>query len=49
LLNRTVQSGWHSLAWDGRNNAGRQVASGLYILNMSSSSQRKAIIMHMLK
>jgi hypothetical protein len=31
LLNRTVEAGYHNVEWDGKNNSGTQVSSGIYI------------------
>jgi spore coat protein A len=38
LVNSTVTPGMHSQAWDGTNNAGKQVAAGAYFYKMETSS-----------
>jgi hypothetical protein len=37
LLNQSVEAGYHKLVWDGRNDAGQRVASGIYIYRFSAS------------
>ena len=34
LVDRAQQPGWHTLTWDGRNQAGVAVASGIYLLQL---------------
>ena len=34
LVNRSFAGGSHNLLWDGKDNAGREVASGLYFINI---------------
>ncbi|MFQ5584916.1 MAG: choice-of-anchor D domain-containing protein, partial [Calditrichia bacterium] len=48
LLNRQVEAGYHSVVWDGRNEAGQQVSSGIYIYRFSAgdfSKIQKMILM----
>jgi hypothetical protein len=43
-----VSTGWHSVTWDGRNNAGAQVSSGIYIVRLSCGKRteyRKIIVL----
>jgi uncharacterized protein (DUF362 family) len=49
LMNKTVRSGWHQITWDGTNDFGRQIASGLYVTRLRSGTVQKAIIMQVLK
>jgi hypothetical protein len=43
LVKQVVQQafapGWHRLAWDGRDSAGRSVAAGIYFLRMTAGEQ----------
>jgi hypothetical protein len=36
LLSETKTAGWHSVVWNGKNDAGRQVASGVYIYRLEA-------------
>ncbi|HQE61203.1 MAG TPA: FlgD immunoglobulin-like domain containing protein, partial [Candidatus Latescibacteria bacterium] len=36
LVNRSVEAGPHEVVWDGRDNAGRAVASGVYVYRLTS-------------
>ncbi|MBE84335.1 MAG: hypothetical protein CME21_17380 [Gemmatimonadetes bacterium] len=36
LIDNTIEAGYHSIVWDGADEFGRQVASGIYIYRMSS-------------
>lgn len=38
LVNDTIEAGFHSVVWDGADEFGRQVASGIYIYKMNSGS-----------
>jgi len=38
LLNGEVGAGFHSVVWDGRNDLGRQVATGMYIYRIEAGS-----------
>lgn len=40
LVNAPVGAGRHQVTWDGRNDAGRPVASGVYLLEMSAGDYR---------
>ena len=40
LVNDGVQAGYHSVAWDGRNDAGETAASGLYVYVLQTESQQ---------
>ncbi|MEJ2545900.1 MAG: T9SS type A sorting domain-containing protein, partial [Calditrichaceae bacterium] len=39
ILDREFTKGWHSIDWDGRNQSGRELSSGLYIAVLSGSGQ----------
>ncbi len=39
LLNRTVAAGQHRVQWDGRDDSGREAASGLYLVRLRSGNQ----------
>jgi len=34
-----ISSGWHTLVWDGQDNAGRGQASGVYFMRAASGSE----------
>ena len=49
LLDELVAAGCHVIEWDGRDNAGRKVKSGVYFYRISSASgslTRKVVILH---
>jgi len=39
LINKRMQSGYHTIVWDGKNNSGGQVASGFYIYQISTDQK----------
>lgn len=39
LVNTKMQGGYHSVVWDGKNDLGRQVASGLYIYQVATNNK----------
>ena len=48
LLSETLQAGHHSVSWDGRNNEGSQVSSGIYLFSLKSKdsvTNHKMILM----
>jgi hypothetical protein len=48
LVNSRIEAGYHSVEWDGRNEAGTQVASGIYIYRFQADNFlkiRKMILM----
>ena len=48
LVNRRMRSGTHSEEWDGRNNGGRAVASGIYFYRLTAGKKslaRKAVFL----
>ncbi len=49
LLNKTATAGPHSVGWDGRDEAGRLMASGLYIYRLESNNQVRMHKMLLLK
>ena len=36
LVSGELQAGWHEVSWDGTNDAGEQLASGIYIYNLKT-------------
>jgi flagellar hook assembly protein FlgD len=40
-----TKSGYHIVIWDGRNSAGRHVASGVYIVRMKTDNFAQSIKM----
>ncbi len=42
-------AGWHTLQWDGRDNAGRAVSSGTYLCVLSFGGEQRVITMTLLK
>ncbi len=40
LVNSLMPAGYHNTKWDGRNDAGNAVSSGIYILQMQAGKQR---------
>jgi len=49
LSNEELAKGTHSVVWNGRDNRGRQVASGSYIFRMNAGNVEKNIKMMMVK
>jgi len=49
LIGGRMGSGWHQVAWDGTNDRGRTVASGIYICQLEGGGFRKGIVMQFLK
>jgi len=48
ILDEVLEPGQHSVMWDGRNTAGMEVASGMYVASFSSSGvlqQRKLLLL----
>jgi hypothetical protein len=41
LTSREMEAGWHELRWNGRNGAGQQVSSGLYLYRIEAGSYRE--------
>ena len=37
---RTMDPGWHTLAWDGRDESGRTAGAGVYFVRVSAGDQR---------
>jgi flagellar hook assembly protein FlgD len=47
LVNGTMSAGRHALAWDGRDNNGNSVASGVYLMRLDAfneSASRKIVL-----
>jgi len=38
LVNANLEAGYHSVYWNGRNDAGQRVANGVYVYRMNSGS-----------
>jgi len=49
LLNHDMSAGYHKISWDGRNNHGRLVSSGLYIFRIKTSGFTASRKMLMIK
>jgi hypothetical protein len=49
LLKETMDAGFHSVVWDGKDQAGKQVASGVYIYRLQSGDFSTARRMMLLK
>jgi hypothetical protein len=49
LLNENLEFGSHSIVWDGRNDKGEQVSSGMYFYRISVNGNQKTSKMLMLK
>jgi hypothetical protein len=48
IVNEVMPAGYHDVIWDGKNSAGKQVASGIYIFRMTAPNRtfdRKAILL----
>ena len=41
LMDEPVEAGYHSLVWDGRNEAGRAVGSGIYFVQLQAGSYQQ--------
>jgi hypothetical protein len=42
LVDKDTEAGYHSIVWDGRDNSGQTVASGVYLYQMSAGNYRAA-------
>ena len=49
LVNRSVNTGWHQASWDGTNEAGNMVSSGVYICLLRSGKFKKTITLQFIK
>jgi hypothetical protein len=49
LVNESYGAGYHSVKWDGRNNGGSNVASGMYIYKIQAGKYTKTMKMHLLR
>ncbi len=49
LLNENIEAGNHSIFWNGKNDNGQQVASGMYFYKVSVNGNQKTNKMLMLK
>jgi hypothetical protein len=49
LINQSVEPGYHTVEWNGLNDSGTQVATGLYIYRFQAGDYTKTIKMMMLK
>jgi len=48
IFNSTMPLGWHNAFWDGKNDIGHKLKSGLYIGQLKSSGYNKSIIMQLM-
>lgn len=49
LADRTMASGWHRLEWDGKTDAGKIAAAGVYYCQLRTADFQKAVIMQKVK
>ena len=49
LLSDRIEAGYHSVVWDGRNDEGRAVASGIYIYKFEAGNFNRTMKLMMLK
>jgi flagellar hook assembly protein FlgD len=49
LLAKRVSAGYHNVVWNGTDNDGRPVGSGVYLVQMQSSSWRQVQKIMLLK
>ena len=49
LVTGSLQSGWHNVAWDGKNDFGKAVSSGVYLCQMQAADFKKSIILQLIK
>jgi hypothetical protein len=49
LINRSMDAGTHRIVWNGRNETGQEVVSGIYIVHMKAGSFRETKEMLFLK
>jgi len=49
LLNNQLASGWHKIIWDGLNDSGKPVSSGVYVCQLKTGAYNKSIILQMVK
>lgn len=49
LINKQVEAGHHSVVWDGRNDSGRQVATGVYVYRFQAADYARTMKMLMLR
>jgi uncharacterized protein (DUF362 family) len=49
LADRTMASGWHRLEWDGKTDAGKIAAAGVYYCQLRTANFQKAVIMQKVK
>ncbi|MBN1292178.1 MAG: metallophosphoesterase [Candidatus Latescibacteria bacterium] len=49
LIDRTQQAGYHTMEWDGFNDAGSSVASGIYLIKVTADSNTDSVKVTFLK
>ena len=49
LVNSSYQAGNHKVVWDGKNNRGRSVASGMYIYKIKAGKYTKSMKMNLIR
>ena len=49
LVNGSLDAGWHEVQWDGRNDRGATVSSGVYLLRVQAGTKAQVHLMTMLK
>lgn len=49
LVAKTLEPGWHNIAWDGKSDFGSAVSSGVYLCRMQAKDFNKSIILELIK
>ncbi|HHE54313.1 MAG TPA: T9SS type A sorting domain-containing protein [Caldithrix abyssi] len=49
LINEQIEHGWHEVQWDGLDEAGSSVPSGIYFARLRTGSQERVIKMCLIK
>jgi uncharacterized protein (DUF362 family) len=49
LINKKLDAGMHEISWNGINDKGRMVSSGIYLCELKAGNYKKAIIMQLIK
>ncbi|MFC1481926.1 FlgD immunoglobulin-like domain containing protein [Candidatus Neomarinimicrobiota bacterium] len=49
IVNESMDAGYHRVVWDGRNDSGQQLPSGIYIASLVTAEYSKSIKMLLLK
>jgi flagellar hook assembly protein FlgD len=49
LMKEKLQQGTYIITWNGKDNSGKQAATGIYIANLCSGSLNKSVKMNLIK